>query len=87
MYLGEDAAEGFVIQPGPVFKPTAERVAAFLRGMRPAQVTASLGPGTALMTGGVVVIRIYAWPLLRVVFRPGYRVWRSPDRWGVSPPR
>jgi hypothetical protein len=48
--------------------------------------TLSISPITTLMTGGVVVIRISAWPVLTVVFRPGYRPWRSPYRWRVFPP-
>jgi hypothetical protein len=93
--VGDDELYGpdYIIEPAeksasawPIFEHTADRVAAFLRSISPSQVAASLGPTSALMTSGVVVtIRISAWPLLRVVFRPGYRVWRSPYRWGVWP--
>ena len=31
------------------------------------------------------MVRVSAWPVLRVVFAPGYRPWRSPHRWGFYP--
>jgi hypothetical protein len=94
--VGDDELYGpdYIIEPAetsasawPIFKSTADRVAAFLHGLSPSRVAASLGPSSVLMTGGVVVtIRVGAWPLLRMVFGPGYRPWRSPYRWGIWPP-
>jgi hypothetical protein len=94
--VGDEELYGpdYIIEPAetsasawPIFESTADRAAAFLRDLSPSQVVASLGPSNALMAGGVVVtIRIGAWPLLRAVFGPGYRPWRSPYRWGIWPP-
>jgi hypothetical protein len=94
--VGDEELYGpdYIIEPAetsasawPIFESTGNRVAAFLRDMSPSQVVASLGPSNALMAGGVVVtIRVGAWPLLRAVFGPGYRPWRSPYRWGIWPP-
>lgn len=94
--VGDEELYGpdYIIEPAetsastwPIFESTADRAAAFLRDLSPSQVVASLGPSNALMAGGVVVtIRVGAWPLLRAVFGPGYRPWRSPYRWGIWPP-
>jgi hypothetical protein len=94
--VGDEELYGpdYIIEPAetsasawPIFESTADRVATFLRSLSPHQVTASLGPTNTLMAGGVVVtVRVGAWPLLRVMFGPGYRPWRSPYRWGVWPP-
>lgn len=32
-----------------------------------------------------VVINVWAWPSVRFIFRPSYRVWVSPFRWGYYP--
>lgn len=43
-------------------------------------------PNTALLSSGATVwIRVSAWPIVRVVYAPGYRVWRSPYYWGYYP--
>jgi hypothetical protein len=94
--VGDEELYGpdYIIEPAetsasawPIFESTADRVATFLRDLSPSQVAASLGPSNALMAGGVVVtIRVGAWPLLRAVFGPGYRPWRSPYRWAHWPP-
>jgi hypothetical protein len=94
--VGDEELYGpdYIIEPAdtsasawPIFESTADRVAAFLRTLSPSQVAASLGPSNVLMAGGVVVtVRIGGWPLLRVMFGPGYRPWRSPYRWAFWPP-
>jgi hypothetical protein len=94
--VGDEEIYGpdYIIEPAetsasawPIYESTADRVAAFLRSLSPSQVAASLGPSNALIAGGVVVtVRVGAWPLLRAVFGPGYRPWRSPYRWAFWPP-
>ena len=63
----------------------AQRVGSYLRGLVQSPTMVSVSPGTLMMAGGVVVVRVGAWPVLGVVFRPGNRIWRSPFRWGFYP--
>jgi hypothetical protein len=37
-------------------------------------------------TTTTTVVYVHAWPVVRVMFLPGYRLWVSPFRWGVWPP-
>ena len=32
-----------------------------------------------------IVVNVWLWPSVRYIYRPGYRVWVSPFRWGVYP--
>ncbi|MBL7775703.1 MAG: hypothetical protein JNK89_06845, partial [Saprospiraceae bacterium] len=32
-----------------------------------------------------IVVNVWGWPSVRYVYRPGYRVWVSPFRWGYYP--
>lgn len=32
-----------------------------------------------------IVVNVWGWPTVRVIYRPGYRVWVSPYRWAYYP--
>jgi hypothetical protein len=36
-------------------------------------------------TTTTTIVHVYTWPVVRVIFLPGYRMWRSPWRWGLWP--
>jgi hypothetical protein len=42
-------------------------------------------PETDAEKSGTTIIIVHSWPLIRVLFKPGYRRWRSPWRWHARP--
>ena len=42
-------------------------------------------PETDSTKFSTTVIVVHSWPVIRVIFRPGYRRWRSPWRWRARP--
>jgi len=43
-------------------------------------------PDTEASSSSTTVVYVHSWPVIRVIFRPGYRAWRSPWRWRARPP-
>jgi hypothetical protein len=42
-------------------------------------------PETDAQEAGTTVVHVHTWPVVRIIFRPGWRRWRSPWRWGARP--
>jgi hypothetical protein len=43
------------------------------------------GPNAPEITPTSVVVNVWFWPSVRFIYTPGYKVWRSPFRWGYYP--
>lgn len=38
-----------------------------------------------LMAPNLVIVNVWGWPIVRFIYGPKYKRWRSPYRWGVYP--